>query len=142
MEAREKLRKGETELKDKKDWIKGSFWVPEMTPHVIEGLGTKPTTDCVCPAETHPIKLKELVGLELAERDEEFICSLCKKALNHQKIGFLKRCGHVFCIACIDSYCLKDKKCGECGKEAKRKHVISLKESGTSYADHNDVVSK
>ena len=28
---------------DKKDWIKTSFWVPEMTPQVEKKDATKPT---------------------------------------------------------------------------------------------------
>lgn len=67
-------------------------------------------------------------------------CVQCvNKTLNQQKIGALKKCGHVMCLECIQKYCLPDNACSECSEKCKKKDVILLKESGTAFASHSKV---
>lgn len=65
-----------------------------------------------------------------------------------QKIAVMKKCGHVMCRACIDSFCFDGKKtmdegkCLKCEKVHSRKDVINLKESGSAFASHSQVEAK
>ena len=43
------------------------------------------------------------------------------------------------CLECIKKYWLKDSVCAECSERCKKKDVIILEESGTSFAAHNKV---
>ncbi|CAI2371699.1 unnamed protein product [Moneuplotes crassus] len=142
--AIKKLQEKQLQPDEKKDWIKTSFWVPEMTPQAHKTEVKKPTRKLLCPshaADDHFLKLKNLIDLKikLDSEEKEFICPLCNKTLSQQKIGALKKCGHTMCLDCIKKYCLPDKACTECSEKLKKKDVIFLKESGTSFASHNKV---
>lgn len=55
-------------------------------------------------------------------------------------IIILFRCGHTLCYSCYDKF--KPDKCFECNAKIKSKDVIELQTGGTSFAAHNNVVSK
>ena len=74
--------------------------------------------------------------------ENKFICSVCEKNLDIQKIVCLKGCGHAVCKKCLVTICEKDKKCSYCGVKYSHTDIIKLEESGTSYSDHNKVISK
>ena len=83
-----------------------------------------------------PLKIK------LDSEEKEFICPICKKTLSQQKLAALKKCGHTMCLDCIKKYCIQDKTCAEWSEKWKKKDVILLKESGTGYAEHNQVIAE
>lgn len=74
--------------------------------------------------------------------ENKFICAVCEKDLEIQKIICLKQCGHVMCKKCMLNICDKDKKCSLCGIKYSPSDIIKLSESGTSYCVHNKVEIK
>lgn len=98
----------------------------------------------MCPShssEDHFIKMKNLITLNLTVGSDgkEFVCAVCKKTLNQQKIATLRKCGHTMCLDCIKQFSLPEKACSECSIKLKKKDVIPLEESGTAFAAHNKV---
>eukprot|EP00347_Sterkiella_histriomuscorum_P009633 403340461 len=143
----------------KQDWIKTSFWAPDNQPKAKDDEINAPSKKMKCPAvkdnNSHSIKLKELVNLKLDENENhKFVCWICKKALGHQKIVSIKKCGHVMCKECVLSYCKLDSDnhqsskqlndndkfgCSVCSKTFERKDIIEMKESGSSFSSHSKV---
>ena len=54
------------------------------------------------------------MNLNNDEKKNKFICDICKKVLNIQKIIALKKCGHVFCLKCLEDVCKGDENCPSC----------------------------
>lgn len=115
----------EKRTEERKDWIKTSFWAPDNTPMTADKAVKAPSKEMYCPAipvedkeHAHPIRMKDLIPLKLDENDlHEYVCWICQKALVHQKISVLKKCGHVSCRECILKFALqKDSKEGRCMK--------------------------
>ena len=120
----------------KKDWIKTSFWAPENTPDnqdasakpAVGEAAAAPTKKLYCPIfektengvkKQHQLKLKELIPLKFDSEEttgengkihESYICWVCQKKLQHQKISVFTECSHVMCKSCIKAYC-KGNKC-------------------------------
>eukprot|EP00742_Colponemidia_sp_Colp-10_P004361 GILJ01004653.1.p1 GENE.GILJ01004653.1~~GILJ01004653.1.p1 ORF type:complete len:314 (-),score=52.31 GILJ01004653.1:145-1029(-) len=143
-------------LREHKEWIKTSFWVPEQTPTAAPLALVKPSTETCCPVNKHQLRLKQLIDvkMDLVDQSDDthvnatgpvsaftYQCYACKKSLNQQKISVLKSCGHVMCTACITKFCLPEGRCMVCNQKCKDKDVISLEESGTGFSSHNKVES-
>mmetsp|Transcript_13305 Transcript_13305/g.14701 ORF Transcript_13305/g.14701 Transcript_13305/m.14701 type:complete len:307 (+) Transcript_13305:26-946(+) len=136
-----------------KELLQESFWVPDTTPNADASKVNKPDVKVLlCPSvvglkvtgtnsKLHTLKLKDLVNLKLEEDDgsEGFACYVCKKKLKHQKVGALRKCGHVMCHDCIVKYCITQKSCYVCEKPCKEKHIIKLKSGGSGFSSHNQV---
>jgi hypothetical protein len=89
---------------------------------------------------------KDYISLQLeinnSEIKNKYICSICKKVLNIQKIIALKTCGHVFCLKCLDDICKEEENCPMCSTKFIKSDKIVLKFTGTPYSTHNKVISK
>ena len=127
--------------------LKKCFWNWEhLTPFVKEIK--KPKNVLYCPAceKKHIMGSKEYISLQLEVNNSEiknkYICSICKKVLNIQKIIALKTCGHVFCIKCLDDICKEEENCPICSTKFIKSDRIVLKFTGTPYSTHNKVISK
>ena len=127
--------------------LKKCFWLPECIPETREEKKLKPKNILLCPNSNklHPIKLKDLIDIKLTEsknNNEKFICPICEKELNYQKIICFKNCGHVICESCLNLICKKDEKCNICNTKYSKDNIIYLKESGTPFSIHNNVLIK
>ena len=164
-EDQEKIKKQEKEGKDnnkntdtmikaveiyhenKNHDLKKCFWNWEhLSPFVKEIQ--KPKNALYCPSceKKHIMGSKDYINLNLetinSEEKNKFICSICKKILNIQKIIALKKCGHVFCLKCLNDICKEDENCPMCNTKFINTDKILLKFTGTSYSSHNKVTSK
>jgi len=125
-----------------------SFWVPGVDEKSLTPTAEKkPSTDVQCPESQHPIRLKQLIKLNLTEtknrKEEEssgkgaketYECPVCSRTLSGAvKAAVLKKCGHVMCCPCLDKL-KKDGQCYVCSKKIKDKHIIKLQSGGTGFA--------
>ena len=127
--------------------LKKCFWLPECIPETREEKKLKPKNILLCPNSNklHPIKLKDLIDIKLTEsknNNNKFVCSICEKELNYQKIICFKKCGHVLCENCLNLICKKDEKCNICNTKYLKEDIIYLQETGTAFSKHNNVSIK
>lgn len=62
-----------TDAESKKEWIKTSFWAPEMTPSAEATLGKKPDQRLKCPSHVgsdHFLRLKDAINLKIDEGEK------------------------------------------------------------------------
>jgi len=127
--------------------LKKCFWNFEHLNPFVKDI-EKPKNVLYCPAceNKHIMGSKEYITLNMNlnndEKKNKFICDICKKVLNIQKIIALKKCGHVFCLKCLEDVCKGDENCPSCNTKFISSDKIILKFTGTSYASHNKVKSQ
>ena len=127
--------------------LKKCFWNFEHLNPFVKDI-EKPKNVLYCPAceNKHIMGSKEYITLNMNlnndEKKNKFICDICKKVLNIQKIIALKKCGHVFCLKCLEDVCKGDENCPSCNTKFISSDKIILKFTGTSYASHNKVTSQ
>ena len=132
--------------KSNKD-TKNCFWLPSMSSNNKNIIQAKPSNILFCPSceKKHQMGTKDYIELKLIPSIEnpenKFMCSICEKILNIQKIIALKKCGHVFCLKCIEKF-KNEKKCQICSNKYNDIDIINLKSTGTSFSSHNNVTSK
>ena len=128
--------------------LKKCFWNFEHLEPFVKEIKEKPKNVLYCPAceNRHIMGSKEYINLNMNinndDKKNKFICSICEKVLNIQKIIALKKCGHVFCLKCLDDVCKGDENCPKCNTKFISSDKILLKFTGTSYASHNKVTSQ
>lgn len=69
----DQLTEHKTDAETKKEWIKTSFWTPEMTPSAEAAIGKKPDQRLKCPShasDDHFIRLKDAVNLKMDEGEK------------------------------------------------------------------------
>jgi nitric oxide synthase-interacting protein len=126
-----------------------SFWVPSLTPEARPEIIAKPASYCLCPEESHPLRLKQLIKVNFesikgVDREDpnkvhnvRYQCPVCSKAFtNVLKTSLLKKCGHVFCSPCVNNFVKENYKCFVCSKGFSESDVISLQCGGTGFSSH------
>ena len=128
--------------------LKKCFWNFEHFNPFVPEIKEKPKNVLHCPGceNSHIMGSKEYITLNMNinndDKKNKFICPICKKVLNIQKIIALKKCGHVFCLKCFDDICKVEESCPSCNTKFIISDKIMLKFTGTSYSTHNKVTSK
>jgi nitric oxide synthase-interacting protein len=128
--------------------LKKCFWNFEHLNPFVKEIKEKPKNVLYCPAceNRHIMGSKEYINLNMIinndDKKNKFICSICEKILNIQKIIALKKCGHVFCLKCLEDVCKGDENCPKCNTQFIASDKILLKFTGTSYSSHNKVTSQ
>merc|ERR1712159_826092 len=135
------------ELTEKrKEFLNSNFWVPTMTPDNLKSTIAKPEKRPRSPMSGQPLKLKDLIPLNLLEDSDgekgSFICAVSKKELKHQKVVLIKSSGQVMLRKCFDELAKPEMKCPVTGISFKEEDVIDLKTGGTGFSAHNEVVAK
>ena len=127
--------------------LKKCFWNFEHLEPFVEEIKERPKNILNCPAceNRHSMGIKDYVNLNMNtnndDKDNKFICPICEKVLNIQKIIALKKCGHVFCLKCFEDVCKVEDNCPQCNTKFINSDKILLKFTRTSYSSHNKVTS-
>lgn len=128
--------------------LKKCFWNWEHLEPFVKEIKERPKNVLYCPAcvSRHSMGSKEYINLQMnslnKEKNNKYICSICEKVLGIQKIVCLKKCGHVFCLNCLENVCKEKEKCPMCDTKFISTDKILLKFSGTGFSSHNKVTSK
>ena len=128
--------------------LKKCFWNFEHLEPFVKEMKEKPKNLLYCPGceNRHVIGSKEYINLNMNlindDKKNKFICSICKNILNIQKIIALKKCGHVFCLKCLEDVCKEDENCPLCNTKFINNDKILLKFTRTAYSSHNKVTSQ
>ena len=128
--------------------LKKCFWNFEHLNPFVPEIKEKPKNVLHCPGceNSHIMGSKEYINLNMNlindEKKNKFICPICEKILNIQKIIALKKCGHVFCLKCFDDICKIKENCPSCDTKFISSDKIMMKFTPTSYSTHNKVTSK
>lgn len=114
-------------------------------------------------SQLHPVSIKSLINVSFTKEDEKSsnaICPACMKGLNNgtkisgmyfiTKLGksivldidfqtpsVLRKCGHVICNKCIDSFVRKSQRCYVCEKKTKDKDIVDMSAEGTGFASNS-----
>ncbi|CAM0139445.1 unnamed protein product [Umbelopsis sp. WA50703] len=120
-----------------------SFWLPSLTPSAE--TTTEKETDKIQPmcaaSQLHPVTIKSLINVLFTHEDGKSgnaICPACMKGLNNgTKISVLRKCGHVICNKCIDSFVRKSQRCYVCEKKTKDKDIVDMSAEGTGFASNS-----
>ncbi|KAG2180233.1 hypothetical protein INT43_004022 [Umbelopsis isabellina] len=121
-----------------------SFWLPSLTPSA-DSTGEKEKAEKIQPmcaaSKLHPVSIKSLINVLFTKEDEKSgnaICPACMKGLNNgTKISVLRKCGHVICNKCIDSFVRKSQRCYVCEKKSKDKDIVDMSAEGTGFASNS-----
>ena len=128
--------------------LKKCFWNFEHLNPFVPEIKEKPKNVLHYPGceNSHIMGSKEYINLNMNlnndEKKNKFICPICEKILNIQKIIALKKCGHVFCLKCFDDICKVKENCPSCDTKFISSDKIMMKFTPTSYSTHNKVTSK
>ena len=128
--------------------LKKCFWNFEHLNPFVPEIKEKPKNVLHCPGceNSHIMGSKEYINLNMNlnndEKKNKFICPICEKILNIQKIIALKKCGHVFCLKCFDDIFKVKENCPFCDTKFISSDKIMMKFTPTSYSTHNKVTSK
>ena len=128
--------------------LKKCFWNWEHLNPFVKEIKERPKNVLYCPAceKKHIMGSKEYIDLHMnvnnSEKKDKYICPICEKVFNIQKIIALKTCGHVFCLKCLENICKGDDNCPSCNTKYIKTDKIPLKFSGTPFSSHNKVTSK
>ncbi|KAH8551027.1 hypothetical protein BGW37DRAFT_494537 [Umbelopsis sp. PMI_123] len=121
-----------------------SFWLPSLTPSAgktAEKDGQEKAQAMCVAGEPHPVTIKSLIQVNFTNEHEKSnhpICPACMKGLNNGiKISVLRKCGHVICNKCIDSFVKKSQVCYVCEKKIKDKDIIDISAEGTGFASNS-----
>ncbi|KAI8577959.1 hypothetical protein K450DRAFT_249230 [Umbelopsis ramanniana AG] len=122
-----------------------SFWLPSLTPNAgkSDEKDRQEKEQAVCVAGApHPVTIKSLIPVKFTNEDEKSnhpICPACMKGLNNgMKISVFRKCGHVICNKCIDSFVKKSQVCYVCEKKFKDKDIIDISAEGTGFASNSN----
>ncbi|KAJ2959553.1 hypothetical protein NQZ79_g5023 [Umbelopsis isabellina] len=125
-----------------------SFWLPSLTPSA-DSTGEKEKAEKIQPmcaaSQLHPLSIKSLINVLFTQEDEKTgnaICPACMKGLNNgtkisEFLSVLRKCGHVICNKCIDSFVRKSQRCYVCEKKTKDKDIVDMSAEGTGFASNS-----
>eukprot|EP00658_Telonema_sp_P-2_P021383 TRINITY_DN18517_c0_g1_i2.p1 TRINITY_DN18517_c0_g1~~TRINITY_DN18517_c0_g1_i2.p1 ORF type:complete len:350 (-),score=77.48 TRINITY_DN18517_c0_g1_i2:91-1140(-) len=135
------------ELTEKrKEFLSSNFWVPTMVPDNIKAAIAKPDKRPRSPMSGDPLKLKDLIPLNLEEDPETdtktFVCAVTKKELKHQPVVCIKSTGQVMLKKVYEECAKPEMKCPVTGKTFKEGDVITLQSGGTGFSAHNECTAK
>ncbi|XP_012218214.1 nitric oxide synthase-interacting protein homolog [Linepithema humile] len=138
-------------MKNGKDKVLPSFWIPFKTPETKELVLKKPDKTIYCPISSNPLKVKDLIPIKFTQvRDPDDKRSLIVKQarymcpVTHDVLGnsvpcaVIKTTGDVITMECVEKLIKKDWINPLDNSKLTPQDIIPLQRGGTGYASVND----
>lgn len=134
-------------MKNGKNKVLPSFWVPAMTPAAAPTKIEKPEEKVKCPMSEKPIKLKDLIDVKftpindrdsktaLISKQARYVCAVTNDVLgNSIPCAVLRTSGSVVTMECIEKLIKKDMLDPINGKKMTEKDIIPLQRGSSGYS--------
>ncbi|KAL0126231.1 hypothetical protein PUN28_004982 [Cardiocondyla obscurior] len=138
-------------MKNGKDKILPSFWIPSKTPGVKEIALQKPDKTIYCPVSGKPLKVKDLIPIKftvvqdpddkrsLIVKQARYMCPITHDVLgNNIPCAVIKTTGDVVTMECVEKLIKKDWINPLDNSKLTPADIIPLQRGGTGYSFVND----
>jgi len=138
-------------MKNGKDKMLPSFWIPSKTPGAKEASVQKPDKTIYCPVSGNPLKVKDLIPIKftivqdpddkrsLIVKQARYMCPITHDVLgNNVPCAVIKTTGDVVTMECVEKLIKKDWINPLDNSKLTPSDIIPLQRGGTGYASVND----
>ncbi|KAL6255212.1 hypothetical protein P5V15_013550 [Pogonomyrmex californicus] len=138
-------------MKNGKDKLLPSFWIPSKTPEAKEISLQKPDKSIYCPVSGKPLKVKDLIPIKftvvqdpddkrsLIVKQARYMCPITHDVLgNSVPCAVIKTTGDVVTMECVEKLIKKDWINPLDNSKLTPLDIIPLQRGGTGYASVND----
>ncbi|XP_011635186.1 nitric oxide synthase-interacting protein homolog [Pogonomyrmex barbatus] len=138
-------------MKNGKDKLLPSFWIPSKTPEAKEISLQKPDKTIYCPVSGKPLKVKDLIPIKftvvqdpddkrsLIVKQARYMCPITHDVLgNSVPCAVIKTTGDVVTMECVEKLIKKDWINPLDNSKLTPSDIIPLQRGGTGYASVND----
>ncbi|KAM0731298.1 Nitric oxide synthase-interacting protein-like protein [Formica fusca] len=138
-------------MKNGKDKVLPSFWIPSKTPEATETSLQKPDKTIYCPVSGNPLKVKDLIPIKFTQvkdpddkrslivKQARYMCPITHDILgNNVPCAAIKTTGDVVTMECVEKLIKKDWINPLDSSKLTPSDIILLQRGGTGYASVND----
>lgn len=138
-------------MKNGKDKMLPSFWIPSKTPEAKETNLQKPDKTIYCPISGKPLKMKDLIPIKFTQvqdpddkrslivKQARYMCPITHDVLgNNVPCAAIKTTGDVVTMECVEKLIKKDWINPLDNSKLTPSDIIPLQRGGTGYAFVND----
>ncbi|XP_029670411.1 nitric oxide synthase-interacting protein homolog [Formica exsecta] len=138
-------------MKNGKDKVLPSFWIPSKTPEATETSLQKPDKTIYCPVSGNPLKVKDLIPIKFTQvkdpddkrslivKQARYMCPITHDILgNNVPCAAIKTTGDVVTMECVEKLIKKDWINPLDNSKLTPSDIILLQRGGTGYASVND----
>ncbi|XP_011879752.1 PREDICTED: nitric oxide synthase-interacting protein homolog [Vollenhovia emeryi] len=138
-------------MKNGKDKVLPSFWIPSKTPGVKEVAPQKPGKTIYCPVSGMPLKVKDLIPIKftvvhdpddkrsLIVKQARYMCPITHDVLgNNVPCAVIRTTGDVVTMECVEKLIKKDWINPLDNSKLTPSDIVPLQRGGTGYASVND----
>ncbi|KMQ95533.1 nitric oxide synthase-interacting-like protein [Lasius niger] len=138
-------------MKNGKDKMLPSFWIPSETPETKEISLQKPDKTIYCPVSGRPLKVKDLISVKFTQvqdpddrrslivKQARYMCPITHDILgNNVPCAAIRTTGDVVTMECVEKLIKKDWINPLDNSKLTQSDIIPLQRGGTGYAFVND----
>ncbi|XP_070151012.1 nitric oxide synthase-interacting protein homolog [Polyergus mexicanus] len=138
-------------MKNGKDKVLPSFWIPSKTPEATETSLQKPDKTIYCPVSGNPLKVKDLIPIKFTQvkdpddkrslivKQARYMCPITHDILgNNVPCAAIRTTGDVVTMECVEKLIKKDWINPLDNSKLMPTDIIPLQRGGTGYASVND----
>lgn len=138
-------------MKNGKDKVLPSFWIPSKTPEAKETNLQKPDKTIYCPISGKPLKMKDLITIKFTQvkdpddkrslivKQARYMCPITHDVLgNNVPCAAIRTTGDVITMECVEKLIKKDWINPLDNSKLTPSDIIPLQRGGTGYAYVND----
>ncbi|XP_072764458.1 nitric oxide synthase-interacting protein homolog [Anoplolepis gracilipes] len=138
-------------MKNGKDKVLPSFWIPSKTPEAKEISLQKPDKTIYCPLSGNPLKVKDLLSIKFTQvqdpddkrslivKQARYMCPITHDILgNNVPCAAIRTTGDVVTMECVEKLIKKDWINPLDNSKLTPSDIIPLQRGGTGYASVND----
>lgn len=138
-------------MKNGKDKVLPSFWIPSKTPEAKEISLRKPDKTIYCPVSGNPLKVKDLIPVKFTQvqdpddkrslivKQARYMCPITHDILgNNVPCAAIRTTGDIVTMECVEKLIKKDWINPLDNSKLMSSDIIPLQRGGTGYASVND----
>lgn len=138
-------------MKNGKDKVLPSFWIPSKTPEAKEISLQKPDKIIYCPISGNPLKVKDLIPVKFTQvqdpddkrslivKQARYMCPITHDILgNNVPCAAIRTTGDIVTVECVEKLIKKDWINPLDNSKLTSSDIIPLQRGGTGYASVND----
>lgn len=138
-------------MKNGKDKVLPSFWIPSKTPEAKEISLQKPDKTIYCPVSGNPLKVKDLIPVKFTQvqdpddkrslivKQARYMCPITHDILgNNVPCAAIRTTGDIVTMECVEKLIKKDWINPLDNSKLTPSDIIPLQRGGTGYASVND----
>lgn len=138
-------------MRNGKDKVLPSFWIPSKTPEAKEAILQKPNKTIYCPVSGNPLKVTDLLPVKFTQiqdpddkrslivKQARYMCPITHDVLgNNVPCAVIRTTGDVVTVECVEKLIKKDWINPLDSSKLAPSDIIPMQRGGTGYASVND----